>query len=463
MPNKHSKWKIIAELGLPDNGSLSADQEHAESKYIDLLAKQESDAGVKFPDETLVSILMAKDNGLSEEEAYGIVQNYRDTPQIQQQMPTEIPESAVPEIQNPIAQEDVLNIDSTVDPSAPAPNPMAMQAKYPGEHKKKKKKGDKRHLKGTGPKADKANEVYHAIMRDRDGEGEPTKEEQASAAAIAWSQASKTMKKKAYFRGEEARVIDSYRGMWGEELMRLSVQGRTIDVPRESVDFVSTEVINPVQELKHFIANVPENFETKSQIKANIHNLKMAKDIAYRLVVDGSADLSDNEEVSIDSIHTACERRINELEEHRASYMTDDDIEYVETLPQYEMGAQIFASNFTQEQGGWMDEVIEKMASDAEGIDINKLAHEDPLVFVASLSADIIANATAVKNLAMERVASAAGPLDIETKEWVVSTYIETTENARRKALSRLRATSHAEVQKHHRTANSVPDEGLFL
>jgi glutamate formiminotransferase len=143
--------------------------------------------------------------------------------------------------------------------------------------------------------------------------------------------------------------------------------------------------------------------------------------------------------------------------------MTDFDADYIEALPKYEIGTEVFASDFSQDQGGWMDEVIEKMAADAEGIDIEKLAQEDPLVFVASLSADVIANATAVKNLAMERVESAAGPLDPETKEWVVSTYIETTENARRKALSHLRAASHEEVQEQHKTANSVPDEGLFL
>ena len=463
MPNKQSKWKIVAELGLPDNGSLSVDQEQAEHSYIDMLAKQEAEAGARFPDETLMSILMSKDEGLSQLQAAEIVSNYRNNPRVQQQTVTEIPESAVPEIENPISQEDVLNIDSTVDPSAPAPNPLMTQAKYVGEHKKKKKKGDKRHLKGTGPKADKANEVYHAIMRDRDGKGEPTKEEQASAAAIAWSQAKKTMKKKAYFRGEEAKVLDAYRGMWGEDLVRVSVNGQTIDVPRESIEFVSTEVIDPVEELKNFIANIPEEAETKSQIKANIQNLKTAKEIAYRIVVEGSADLSGNEEIAIDAIHTSCERRIKDLEEHLASSMTDFDADYIEALPKYEIGTEVFASDFSQDQGGWMDEVIEKMAADAEGIDINKLAQEDPLVFVAGLSADIIANATAVKNLAMERVESAAGPLDSETKEWVVSTYIEITENARRKALSHLRAVSHEEVQEQHKTANSVPDEGLFL
>jgi hypothetical protein len=300
-------------------------------------------------------------------------------------------------------------------------------------------------------------------MRDRDGKGEPTKEEQASAAAIAWSQAKKHMKKKAYFRGEEAKVLDSYRGMWGEELVRLSVQGQTVDVPRDSVDFVDTEVIDPVAQLNEFVSHIPAEPETRSEILANIDNLKTAKDIAYKLVVEGSADIGYREEVRLDSIHDTCVQRIAELERRLAYDRTDEDNEYLESLPQYEIGHEVFASSFSRENSDWMDEVIEKMAAEAEEIDLDKLANEDPLVLVASLTDEVVANATAVRNLALERVSSIAGPLDPESKEWVVNTYLEKTEKARRSALAALKQEIHEEVQEQKKTANSVPDEGLFL
>lgn len=460
MPNKESKWTVVADAVAEDNGNLSVDQERAQSQYLDMLDDIERRAGVSLPDQQLVNILVSANEGMSLDQAGQIVQIYRSDPRAQQQMPQTPMETVEPQIENPISQEEVLNIDSTVEDTASPPNPMATMAKYKGKHKKGK---GKKHLKGKGPKADKANEIYHAIMRDRDGKGEPTKEEQASAAAIAWSQAKKTMKKKAYFRGEEAKVLDSYRGMWGEELVRLSVQGQVVDVPRNSVEFTEVEVINPVAQLKEFVASIPEDADTRSQIKANIANLKTAKDIAYRLVVGGYDDINELDEIEIDAVHSSCESRISELERRLASDLTDADTDYLDTLPKFEIGYEISASSFSREGDGWMDEVIEKMAAEAEGIDVKKLAQEDPLVLVAGLGPEVIANATAVKNLALERVSTVAGPLDEETKQWVVATYIETAENARRRALANTKQNAHEEVQEQQKTANSVPDEGLFL
>lgn len=452
----------MADVGLPDNGDLSVDQERVEHNYTDVLAKLERDAGVRLPDDVLISSLMSMNKGLDQQSASDIVMNYRNTPAVQQQVAPQPPQPEVPEIANPVSQDEMLGIDSTVEPGAMSPaNPMKTMAKYPGKHKeKKKKKGDKRHLKGKGPVADKANEVYHAIMRDK-GKGEPTKEEQASAAAIAWSQAKKTMKKKAYFRGEEAKILDSYRGMWGEELVRLSVHGNIIDVPRETVDFVSTDVVDPVHELKTFVSHIPETAETRAEIQANIQNLKTARDIAYRLVLDG--DLAYGSESSIDAIHTACDRRIKEYESRLASSMTDQDVEYLETLPKFEIGKEMFVSNFSREEDGWMDEVIEKMAAEAEEIDIDKLIHEDPIVFVSNLTEEIIGNSVAVRNLAAERVNEIAGPLEEETKKQVVASYLEKTELFRQKALSSLKVEQLEEVEQEQKTASSIPDEGLFL
>jgi len=476
MPVKQSKWKVVAEfaeVGDPDNAQLSADQEGVQSDYVGLLRRMEEASPAPLSEEVMAQILQAQNDGLDYESAINIVNDYKAGDTVQSQMPSEVPETAVPEIQNPVNQEMMMNenqpleIDSTIPPNAPPPGtPMKSMAKYVGEHKKnkgkKKKKGDKRHLKGTGPVADKANEVYHAIMRDRDGKGEPTKEEQASAAAIAWSQAKKTMKKKAYFRGEEAQILDSYRGMWGEELVRLSVKGATVDVPRDSIEFVSTETIDPVAQLKEFTSHISEDSDKKSQIQADIANLKIAKDIAYRLVVE-SNDLSDGEKVEIDAIHVACERRISNLNERLASFMTDADTEYVESLPKYEIGKDMYVSSFSRDNAGWMDEIIEKQAAEAAEIDVEKLANEDPLVFVAGLAEEVVADATIVRSMAIERASSAASPLDEEVKNWVVSTYIENAENARRRRLASVKQAASEQVQDQQKTANAVPDEGLYL
>lgn len=464
MPIKPSKW-VVAD----DNAGLSVDAERAQQNWIDLL-KQEDPDGV-MSDEELRHILQSRDESFARDprKADDIISNFRfeKANEIKPKVEPEQP-SIEPQLENPVSQEemmmgDTLEIDSTIPESAPRAASVIFSptAKYLKKHKKKK--GDKRHLKGEGPVADKANEIYHAIMRDKDTKGEPTKKEQASAAAIAWSQAKKTMKKKALFRGEEAKVLDSYRGMWGEQLVRISVQGNTIDVPRESLEFVSTEVIDPVAKLREFISYIPEDVSTREELVANIQNLKTAKTIAYRLITEGSADLSVNEEASVDAIHTACERMIGDFEDRLAFSFTDADVEYVNQQPKFEIGAEIISSAFSRDNDDWMNEVLEKQAAEAAEIDIEKLAKEDPLVLVSSLTEEVIANAAAVRSAALERVSSIAGPLDEETKNWVISTYVEKAETARRSALANMKKQMSEEVTENHRIANAVPDEGLFL
>jgi hypothetical protein len=181
------------------------------------------------------------------------------------------------------------------------------------------------------------------------------------------------------------------------------------------------------------------------------------------LIVSASEDLSSADEASIDAVHVSCENRINEFEYRLTNFSSDEDETYVTELPKYEIGREVFSSSFSRDSDGWMDEVIEKMAAEAEGIDIEKLANEDPIIFVNSLSDDVIADAPTVRRLAMERVEQAAGPLDEETKQAVISKYIEKTEVFRKKAFSILKQKTAQEVDEQIKTANSTPDEGLFL
>lgn len=481
MVEKNSNWKVVEaaddvlsiDARLPENAvapevsriqnefdlggseaQMGPDQKQAlQNKVEDLKKFEESRGGIgSIADEELVGVLRGPDVGLEENEARDIVGKYRK--QYPSAASAQAPEQTPPQEMFPSAEPN----DDFGGPNPPIG--PGIVSKYKGKYKKDK---TKKHLKGKGPKADKANEIYHAIMRDRDGKGEPTKEEQASAAAIAWSQAKKTMKKKAYFRGEEVRVLDSYRGMWGEELVRVSMQGETIDVPRDDIEFVSTEAIDPVAQLKDFVSHISDDSDTKSQIKADIANLKIAQEIAYRLIVQSSEDLSSMDEASIDAVHVSCENRINDLKDRLSTFASDEDEAYVAELPKYEIGKEVSSSSFSRDSDGWMDEVIEKMASEAEDIDIEKLANEDPIIFVNGLSDDIIADAPTVKRLAMERVAQAAGPLDEETKQAVVSRYIEKTEIVRKKAFSILKQKTAQEVEEQIKTANSTPDEGLFL
>lgn len=455
MSNKQQSQNKIAEVGLTDNGNLSADQERAEQQYSQMLEGVEQQAGVRLPDDVLIQIVQANSENMPDLQAREVVQKYRNAPAAQQpQMPVQ--QSVVPEIENPISQDQVLNIDSTVEESASPPGPMTMGSKYDGKHKK----DHKQHLKGKGEKAEKANEIYHSIMREK-GKDEPSSEEQASAAAIAWSQANKVMKKKAYFRGEEVTVLDSYRGMWGEELVRVSVNGHSLEIPREHIEVVSAEAIDPIHELHRFASLVSDDVETRAEIEANIQNLKTAKDITRRLITEGSLEENNLEE--LDNIHSSFENRIAQLERRLASDTTEEDKAYLADLPKFEIGHEISVSSFSREGSDWMSEVIEEMQTEAEGIDIEKLAYEDPIVLVSSLSQDIIGDAVAVKNLALERVNKIAGPLEEGLRRQVVSAYVESTENARRRALANVKDVARQDIEEQQKIANSIPDEGMFL
>ena len=509
MPTKSSKWQVVSASGplevdstlgggyseiakdfgmsqnpaltppevQTDNGLKSTDQERAEDSYNSYFQKEEQLNGGPLDPEELARRAVEKffkdlkytDPEAAFQQAMVKVQDYKKSlrsSDIGESRSSEPygDQTNLDDQSTNVTQESVAPPTTGLGPSSPSAEQMLATAqdrisKYRGSYKKNK---TKKHLKGEGPVADKANEIYHAIMRDK-GKDEPSKKEQASAASIAWSKAKKIMKKKAYFRGEEAKVLDSYRGLWGEELVRVSVNNQIVDVPRDQIQFVSSEVVDPVAELRSFVYNIPEEANTKSQILANIHNLKIAKDVAYRFITSMSEDISESEEISFDIVYSSCDERIKDLEERLATFSTEEDQEYVDALPQYEMGKKIMSSSFSRDGAGWMDEVIEKMAAEAEEIDITKLANEDPLILVAGLSEEVIANAVAVRNMAVERVLEVAGPLDEETKQSVVSTYVRNAEEARRKRFSNIQALSAEEVQVQQRTANSTPDEGLFL
>lgn len=332
-------------------------------------------------------------------------------------------------------------------------------AKYPGHHKEHKP-GDKKHLKGEGPVNEKANEIYHAIMREK-GDGEPSKDDQSSAAAIAWSQAQKSMKKKkekkAFFRGEEAEVLDSYRDMWGQNLVRIRVEGKVIDVAEEEISRQHKVAdLNKIETLVDFVENMPNKISSGASMLARIENLKIAMNEARVLLLD--SDLSFNEQKALNSVYTRCAAELEELDQFD-NFVTEEDLERVEELPKFEIGKEIHASSFSQHISDW-DSVIESI----EPIeDIDKFVREDPIILVSELPESLMSDAGAVRTHAKKRVASATAYVDESIRSEVVSKYLSNVEDARRSAFYISKMANKTRVESGKKEFDSTPDEGMFL
>lgn len=330
-------------------------------------------------------------------------------------------------------------------------------AKYPGHHGDKP--GDKKHLKGKGPVNDKANEIYHAIMRDKDIKGEPSEEDKSSAAAIAWSQAKKN-KKKAFLRGQEVEILDTYRDMWGENISKIRVSGKIIDVPREAMEFKTEKTLSDIEQLIDFVGDLPRKASTQSQMKARIANLKTAKDMARKILLN--EDLTYGEQRALDSIHIRCSAELSEVEERLDNFATEEDLQKIAELPTYEIGKEIYASAFTQHSADWLDGAAEDAASNVVE-DVDKFVREDPILMITDLPEEMMSDAGAVRSHAKRRVASAAAYLNEDIRQEFITKYIENAENARRNALRISKIEKSQKIQNKKTSFNSVPDEGLYL
>lgn len=457
--NPSSKWRLAAfddDLST-DNALLSEEQESAKHNIFTTLERIQ-DAAAEPLDVHALAAVVESITDKDPDEAIAIAQDFLQNP-IHNELETEPVE---PQVENQVSQDQMMGqgtqmLDSTVPGSAPPPGQAF--SKYPGHHKEHKP-GDKKHLKGEGPVNEKANEIYHAIMREK-GDGEPSKDDQSSAAAIAWSQAQKSMKKKkekkAFFRGEEAEVLDSYRDMWGQNLVRIRVEGKVIDVAEEEISRQHKVAdLNKIETLVDFVENMPNKISSGASMLARIENLKIAMNEARVLLLD--SDLSFNEQKALNSVYTRCAAELEELDQFD-NFVTEEDLERVEELPKFEIGKEIHASSFSQHVSDW-DSVIESI----EPIeDIDKFVREDPILLVSELPESLMSDAGAVRTHAKKRVASATAYVDESIRSEVVSKYLSNVEDARRSAFYISKMANKTRVESGKKEFDSTPDEGMFL
>lgn len=456
MINSSSNWRLAAfddDLST-DNSQLSVEQESAKHNIFSVLERMQ-DAAAQPLDIPALAAIVQSITDKDDQEAVALAEEYMRNP-IHNELETEPVE---PEVENEVSQEQMMQPEmQTMDSTVPnmAPPPGQAFGKYPGHHGEGKP-GDKKHLKGEGPVNEKANEIYHAIMREK-GDGEPSKEDQSSAAAIAWSQAKKHKKKekKTYFRGKEVDVLDSYRDMWGESVCRIRVEGRVIEVPQELIIRKSSDSeMNEIEQLIEFVEEMPKEAETIPQILARKENLKTAKDMARALML--KSELSFNEEKAIHSIHSRCASELEQLEE--IQLVTQEDIDDIALLPTFEIGKDIYTSSFTQHSVDW-----DSAVSTIETVeDPDKFVREDPILLVSELPETLMSDAGAVRTHAKKRVASVAAYIEPDFQAAFVAKYLENAENARRSAYQAIKTQNRKTVQQKKASFDSVPDEGLFL
>ena len=270
----------------------------------------------------------------------------------------------------------------------------------------------------------------------------------------------KNKKKKAFLRGQEVEILDTYRDMWGENLSKIRVGGKIIDVPREAMEFKTEKTLSDIEQIINFVGDLPRKASTQSQMKARIANLKTAKDMARKILLN--EDLSYGEQRALDSIHTRCAAELGEVEERLDNFATKEDLQQIAELPTYEIGKEIYSSAFTQHSADWLDGAAEDAASNVVE-DVDKFVREDPILMITDLPEEMMSDAGAVRSHAKRRVASAAAYLNEDIRQEFITKYIENAENARRNALRISKIEKSQKIQNKKTSFNSVPDEGLYL
>ena len=248
--------------------------------------------------------------------------------------------------------------------------------------------------------------------------------------------------------------------MWGENLSKIRVGGKIIDVPREAMEFKTEKTLSDIEQIINFVGDLPRKASTQSQMKARIANLKTAKDMARKILLN--EDLSYGEQRALDSIHTRCAAELGEVEERLDNFATKEDLQQIAELPTYEIGKEIYSSAFTQHSADWLDGAAEDAASNVVE-DVDKFVREDPILMITDLPEEMMSDAGAVRSHAKRRVASAAAYLNEDIRQEFITKYIENAENARRNALRISKIEKSQKIQNKKTSFNSVPDEGLYL
>lgn len=492
MLNKFSNWRVVSyadELSDP-NALLSNEQEDAKHNIFKVLEEMQEVAAEPLSLDALARIVMSIDNGREEQEAYEIAQQFIENP-----THNEIQMEPAPEMENEVSQEQMMQtpemdtLNSMVPPNAPPPGlTMAKKANdemglldaikdmidqvvntqeipvedavlLAAEEALDAPVDSIEELDSRFPGlAEKVRDMISRAnaakqMRDNRSLAENDPDEFVDRFA-------KNKKKKAFLRGQEVEILDTYRDMWGENLSKIRVGGKIIDVPREAMEFKTEKTLSDIEQIINFVGDLPRKASTQSQMKARIANLKTAKDMARKILLN--EDLSYGEQRALDSIHTRCAAELGEVEERLDNFATKEDLQQIAELPTYEIGKEIYSSAFTQHSADWLDGAAEDAASNVVE-DVDKFVREDPILMITDLPEEMMSDAGAVRSHAKRRVASAAAYLNEDIRQEFITKYIENAENARRNALRISKIEKSQKIQNKKTSFNSVPDEGLYL
>lgn len=313
---------------------------------------------------------------------------------------------------------------------------------------------------------DKVNEIYNAIMRENPEYGKE------KAMKIAWERSGEKHEKghkdkdskvtvgmSGTFNGVTGKVIGRHSDVWGQDLARFSTEnGQVFDVPFDQVTPAEpTAMPSEVEEIETFLGDIDQAGSDVSSITARIENLDQVVKVTHNLVRANKVSLAD--QVRLDAINLNCRLEIGKLTTMRKQAEIDNGQGYLQTLPQYELGAGVAGNDAYQGDGSWLDSTYNDMQADAAGINQDTYLPEQADLLTAELPAEVLGDQPAVQDIATQNIEGFAST--VPNGPEVISKFVELVEASRRERFAQLKTTMQREASAQPEVTG--PDDALFM
>lgn len=265
--------------------------------------------------------------------------------------------------------------------------------------------------------------------------------------------------------GLKGKVLGKVRDVWGEEVavrfengriahLRVQQDGSLQGGFKESIEKTASA---PAATGADLLARIEAHFDaTRQGVTARLAEIESIRMEARERIASASpADAS-----VFDSIMLTAEVERGTLRQALDAIEADEATQ-AELAP-YEMKAAPAQESLGRGEGNWLDGVVSAMVAEAEGQDFDKIANEEPALFVSDLYPGALADTGVTRDMATSHIRSKTAGLARAQADGIERTFLANVEAARKAALSERRTTVHKQAAAREDKYKDLPDDILF-
>jgi hypothetical protein len=260
--------------------------------------------------------------------------------------------------------------------------------------------------------------------------------------------------------GMKGKILGRTPDMWGlsETLTVRLENGRIAHYKVGSVEKVADEKSEYVKPIVGFQAILAADVTaTKPLLEERVATLKKLKNDVRQTIASGA---SDADAAELHHITVQADAELGEIQ----PILEDFNRQEAEATPQvapYE--TQVVEQGGRSDGAGWLDTTLNEMIEEAEGHDYDKLLSEGPELFVAEQPVEALGDQGATQAIAASYIRSITAGADTEVRDKYEKAWLARVEEVRRDALTHKKTAQRKEASVKKETADSSPDESLFL